>query len=223
MPFRAIGLRHRVTGEVSCYDRLPFMQRGPDRPDRDGVTQLLIESTQGNATASEELQTVVYEELRRLAGAFMRRERRDHTLQPTALVHEAYARLINQRSLDWRNRTQFLGLASVMMRRVLVNHARERLAAKRGGTAQRVSLTSVEDASPGPDVSVLALHSALEKLAAIDPRKSQIVELKFFGGLTIKEIGQQLQLSSATIEREWTFARAWLFEALVGNGAPARP
>src|SRR5215831_12524137 len=119
-------------------------------PGRDHATQLLIESTQGNSSASEQLQTVVYEELRRLARAFMRRERRDHTLQPTALVHEAYAKLIKQRHVDWHNRTQFLGLAAVMMRRVLVNHARDRVAGKRGGGAQRISLTSIDDASPGP-------------------------------------------------------------------------
>jgi RNA polymerase sigma factor (TIGR02999 family) len=183
-------------------------------PRRDGATQLLIESTQGNGSASEQLQTVVYEELRRLARAFMRRERRDHTLQPTALVHEAYAKLINQRHVDWRNRTQFLGLAAVMMRRVLVNHARDRVAGKRGGGARRVSLTSVDDASPGPAVEILAVHTALEKLAAIDPRKSQIVELKFFGGLTTKEIAGVMSVSTATVEREWTFSRAWLYDAI---------
>jgi RNA polymerase sigma-70 factor, ECF subfamily len=184
---------------------------------RHGVTQLLIELGQGETTAHESLRIIVYEELHRLARAFMRRERRDHTLQPTALVHEAYVRLIDQRNMDWRNRAQFLALAAVMMRRVLVNHARDRVAAKRGGDAQRVSLMSVEDASPGPVVEVLALHEALDKLAAVDPRKSQIIELKFFGGLTTREIGEALHLSTATVEREWAFSRAWLYDALVGN------
>jgi RNA polymerase sigma factor (TIGR02999 family) len=186
-------------------------------PGNGDATQLLIESTQGSLSASERLQTVVYEELKRLARGFMRRERRDHTLQPTALVHEAYAKLINQRRVDWHDRSRFLGLAAMMMRRVLVNHARDRVAGKRGGGAQRISLTSIDDASPGPAVEILAVHAALEKLAAIDPRKSEIVELKFFGGLTTKEIGDALNVSTATVERDWTFARAWLYGAIVGD------
>ncbi len=189
-----------------------------DRPDT--ATELLIKTSGGNVEASKQLQTMVYEELRRLARALMRRERRDHTLQPTALVHEAYARLIDQRNIDWHNRTQFLGLAAVMMRRVLVNHARDRIAAKRGGGAQRVSLTSIDDVSPGPAVEIVAVHEALEKLAAIDPRKARIVELKFFGGLTTREIGQAVDLSTATVEREWTFSRAWLFDAIAGGSSP---
>ena len=189
-------------------------------PEHDDVaTELLAESSRGNISAAEQLQTVVYEELRRLARAYMRRERRDHTLQPTALVHEAYARLVKQRNVDWHNRTQFLGLAAVMMRRVLVNHARDRVAAKRGAGAHRVSLTSVEDASPGPAVEILAVHEALEKLASIDPRKARIVELKFFGGLTTQEIGEAVGLSIATVEREWTFSRAWLYDAVVSGHA----
>lgn len=192
------------------------MKENLDGPvDADTATELLLKTSHGNVEASEQLQTMVYEELRRLARAFMRRERRDHTLQPTALVHEAYARLINQRNVDWRNRTQFLGLAAVMMRRVLINHARDRVAAKRGSGAQRVSLTSIDDASPGPAVEIVALHEALEKLAAIDPRKARIVELKFFGGLTTREIGEAVDLSTATVEREWKFSRAWLYDTIV--------
>ena len=191
-----------------------------DRPvGAETATRLLIQSGHGKVDATEQLQTIVYDELRRLARAFMRRERRDHTLQPTALVHEAYARLIDQRNIDWHNRTQFLGLAAVMMRRVLVNHARDRIAAKRGGGAHRVSLTSIDDASPGPAVEIVALHEALEKLAAVDPRKARIVELKFFGGLTTREIGEAVELSTATVEREWTFSRAWLYDAMVGGSS----
>ena len=191
-----------------------------DRPvGAETATRLLIQSGHGNVDATEQLQTIVYDELRRLARAFMRRERRDHTLQPTALVHEAYARLIHQRNIDWHNRTQFLGVAAIMMRRVLVNHARDRVAAKRGGGAYRVSLTSIDDASPGPAVEIVALHEALEKLAAVDPRKARIVELKFFGGLTTREIGEAVDLSTATVEREWTFSRAWLYDAIVGGSS----
>jgi RNA polymerase sigma factor (TIGR02999 family) len=145
---------------------------------------------------------LVYDELRRLAAGYMNRERADHTFQPTALVHEAYLRLIDQQRVDWRNRAQFVGLAAVMMRRILVNHARDRIAAKRGGLQQRVSLSVAVDVFAGPDVDVIALHNALESLAALDARKSRIVELKFFGGLTTNEIGQLLDVSSATVERE---------------------
>ena len=159
---------------------------------------------------------LVYDELRRLARAFLARERLDHTLEATALVHEAYLRLIDQRQVNWTNRAQVVGMAAVMMRRVLVNHARDRAAEKRGGEAQRVSLTRVPALDEGPSVDLIALHDALNALAAIDRRKSRVVELKFFGGLTITEIAEMMELSPATIEREWTFSRAWLFEALAG-------
>ena len=162
---------------------------------------------------------MVYDHLRRLAGARMRRERLGHSLQPTALVHETYLRLIDQRQVDWRNRAHFFGAAAVMMRRILVNHARDRAAAKRGGGTRQVSLTFADRAFPRVGIDVLALHDALEKLADIDVRKSQIVELKFFGGLTTREIAERLQLSVATVEREWSFSRAWLHEALVGGDA----
>jgi RNA polymerase sigma factor (TIGR02999 family) len=144
----------------------------------------------------------------------MGRERGNHTLQPTALVHEAFLRLVDQRRVDWKNRAQFVGLAAVMMRRILVNHARDRAAAKRGGDAQRVSLSAAIDTFVCPDLDVIALHEALERLTALDPRKGRVVELKFFGGLTTEEVGEVLRLSSATVERDWTFARAWLYDAL---------
>ena len=186
---------------------------------RDGVTQLLIDWSRGDEDARDQLLPMVYDHLRRLAGARMRRERLGHSLQPTALVHETYLRLIDQRQVDWRNRAHFFGAAAVMMRRILVNHARDRAAAKRGGGTRQVSLTFADRAFPRVGIDVLALHDALEKLADIDIRKSQIVELKFFGGLTTREIAERLQLSVATVEREWRFARAWLHEALVGDDA----
>ena len=166
--------------------------------------------------ARDRMLPLVYDELRRLARAFLARERLDHTLEATALVHEAYLRLIDQRQVNWTNRAQVVGMAAVMMRRVLVNHARDRAAEKRGGEAQRVSLTRVPALDEGPSVDLIALHDALNALAAIDRRKSRVVELKFFGGLTIAEIAEMMELSPATIEREWTFSRAWLFEALAG-------
>ena len=210
--------RTGVRPTAATPKKVSFVKENMDRSvNRETATELLRKTSRGSIEASEQLQTVVYEELRRLARAFMRRERRDHTLQPTALVHEAYARLIDQRDIDWHNRTRFLGLAAVMMRRVLINHARDRIAAKRGGGAQRVSLTSVDDASRGPAVEIVALHEALEKLAHIDPRKARIVELKFFGGLTTSEISEAIAVSTATVEREWMFSRAWLYNAIAGG------
>lgn len=189
-------------------------------PTPTGVTQLLINWGNGDESAPEEILQLVYEELRRLAGYYMSRERSDHTLQPTALVHEAYLRLIDQRHVDWKNRAQFFGLASSMMRRVLVNHARDRAAAKRGGDAQKVSLSMAVDSFERPDLDVISLHESLDRLALIDSRKSRIVELRFFGGLKTEEIAEVLQTSIATVEREWSFARAWLYDAVANDKAP---
>jgi RNA polymerase sigma factor (TIGR02999 family) len=186
---------------------------------RDDVTRLLVDWGKGDRAAHEQLLPLVYSELRRLAGAYMRRERPDHTLQPTALVHEAYLRLVDQQRVDWRNRAQFVGLAAMMMRRILANHARDRAAAKRGGEAERVSLTLAGEVLRRPEVDALALHEALDRLAALDARKSQVVELKFFGGLTTEEIAESLALSPSTVEREWSFARAWLYDAIAGHPA----
>jgi RNA polymerase sigma-70 factor, ECF subfamily len=192
-----------------------------DRDDRDAapsaVTQLLLDWRNGDKEALDRVLPLVYAELRRLAAGYLSREGVGHTLQPTALVHEAYLRLVDQRQVDWRNRAQFLGIAASMMRRILVNHARDRRAAKRGGDAERVSLSLVDAPSGGPDVDLIALEDALGRLAALDPRKAQVVELKFFGGLTVEEIAEVLQVSGATVEREWSFARAWLYDAIEGR------
>lgn len=174
----------------------------------------LFEGSGAGARPSDEMLGLVYAELRRLAANYLRRERPDHTLQPTALVHEAYLRLIDQRAVNWGNRAQFVGLAAVMMRRILVNHARDRVAAKRGGAGERVPLTVAFELASRADAGILEVHDALERLTALDPRQGHIVELKFFGGLTTKEIGEVLDLSHATIERDWSFARAWLHDAL---------
>jgi RNA polymerase sigma factor (TIGR02999 family) len=180
------------------------------------ATQFLVDWSAGDQNARDQMLPLVYDELRRLAAAYLRRERADHTLQPTALVHEAYLRLVDQRSVDWTNRAQFVGVAAVLMRRILVNHARNRAAGKRGGGAVHGPLTIAVDALGRAPVDVLAVHEALDDLAALDARKSKVVELKFFGGLTTSEIGEALQLSSATVEREWSFARAWLYDKVVG-------
>jgi RNA polymerase sigma-70 factor (ECF subfamily) len=181
--------------------------------------QMLIAWNQDAEGTREEMLPLVYDELRRLARGYLTRERDSHTLQATALVHEAYLRLIDQRKVDWKNRAQLVGVAAVMMRRVLVNHAREHAAGKRGGDAERVTLSVAGEAGMAPAADVLDLHHALARLEALDPRKGRIVELKFFGGLTTTEIAQVLELSSATIEREWSFAKAWLYDAI--GGAPA--
>jgi RNA polymerase sigma factor (TIGR02999 family) len=191
-----------------------------DPPAEPGAaTALLVAWGAGDAGAREQMLPLVYDELRRLAAGYLRRERPDHTLQPTALVHEAYVRLIDQRRVDWANRAQFIGVAAVMMRRILVNHARDRIADKRGAGAEHVPITVAGDPMGAAPVDLLDLHHALERLAELDPRKSQVVELKFFGGLTIDEIAATLEISPATVEREWKFARAWLFDAI--SGAPS--
>ena len=185
------------------------------------ATLLLLAWGEGQRQALDEMLPLVYEELHRLARRYMVQERAGHTLQPTALVHETYLRLIDQRRVDWRNRAQFLGLAATVMRRILVNHARDRAAGKRGGGRERVSLSLVDEASERAGIDLIDLDDALERLTERDARKARVVELKFYGGLTTREIGAVLEISDATVEREWTFARAWLFEAL--GGATRQP
>jgi RNA polymerase sigma factor (TIGR02999 family) len=184
-----------------------------------GASELLHAWSRGDERARDALMPVVYRELRRRAGAYLKGERQGHTLQPTALVHEAYLRLIGQTRISWQNRAQFFGVAAQMMRRVLVDHARERLAAKRPGGV-RVTLDERLRAVQPDDCEVLALHEALEDLAVFDSRQAQIVELKYFGGLSEQEVAEVLSLSRATIAREWQTARAWMFRRMTkGRGA----
>jgi RNA polymerase sigma factor (TIGR02999 family) len=180
------------------------------------VTTLLHAWHEGDTKARDELIPLVYQELRRRAAAYLRRERRDQTLQPTALVHEAYLRLVHQNRADWQNRGQFFAVASQMMRRILVDHARRGRMAKRSGQWARVTLDEYV-AATGPNVDVLDLDRALTRLATFDPRKTQIAELRFFGGLSLAETGQALGVSVATVEREWQTARAWLYAALTAD------
>ena len=190
------------------------MTATPPGPSPTTETQLLLAWTAGDRRALDQMLPLVYDELHRLASSYLARERADHTLQPTALVHEAFLRLINQREVDWRNRAQFLGVAAGLMRRILVNHARDRSAEKRGGAQERVSLSLVDTPSEEPDVDLIALEEALERLTALDERKAKVVELRFYGGLKTDEVAEVLRVSRATVEREWSFARAWLFDAL---------
>ena len=179
----------------------------------ENLIQLLIEASGGNKTALDEILPLVYDELRKIAQNYLNRERTDHTLQATALVHEAYLRLIDQRKVDWRNRSQFFGLAAQMMRRILVNHAESHKAEKRG-SGNKLQLDETVDVSFEENLDLLALDEALKKLAKFDAPKSKIVEMRFFGGLTIEETAQVLGKSHATIEREWAFAKAWLYREL---------
>jgi RNA polymerase sigma factor (TIGR02999 family) len=189
-------------------------------PDRQGITRLLNAWQQGDAGARDQLFALVYQELRRRAGAHLRHERRDHTLRPTALVHETYLRLMGQDRARWQGRSQFFAIASETMRRVLVDHARERKAAKRGGAAVRVALEEDVAATEGREVDLIALDGALDELAALDPRQSRVVEMRFFGGLGTAEIADVLDVSRATVDRDWRFARTWLYRRLAAaNGA----
>jgi RNA polymerase sigma factor (TIGR02999 family) len=182
------------------------------------VTGLLRAWSDGNQQALAQLMPLVEAELRRLARGYMARERRGHTLQPTALVNEAFLRLAGARSLRWQDRAHFLGISARLMRRVLVDHARSRGYRKRGGGAQRVTLDEAMLASPESSLDIVALDRALEALAAVDERKSRVVELRFFGGLSVEETAEVLHLSNDTIKRDWRLAKLWLLRELEGDG-----
>jgi RNA polymerase sigma-70 factor (ECF subfamily) len=188
------------------------------------VTQLLADVQNGRPDAASQLIPLVYDELRGLARRQMRRERSDHTLQSTALVHEAYFRLVNQPERTWQNRTHFIRIAAQVMRRMLIDHARARRAAKREGKLRRVPLEDPLLMTEEQSDELLALNEALERLAEFDPRQSRVVELRFFGGLTVEETAEALGIAPKTVKRDWSVARAWLYRA-VKNGCrdDARP
>ena len=187
------------------------------------ITALLEAWNQGDLEARDRLMPAVYDELRRRAAAFLRRERSAQTLQPTALVHEVYVRLVNQERAVWQNRTQFLAVASEMMRRILVDRARAHKMAKRSGRWARVTLADDVARGAQRDVDVLDLNNALDELATFDPRKARVAELRFFGGLSLEETGQVLGTSLATTMRDWQAARAWLFRRLTRGKGPRSP
>jgi len=194
------------------------MTQPPDRRDSNppppDVTPLLLAWGSGDKAAGEQLLPAIYAELHRQASRAMRREPDEHTLQATALVHEAYLRLVDQRRAEWRNRAQFFGVAAQVMRRILVDHARAQHATKRGGAMQQITLgDATQTAATHADDSaldVLALHDALDRLAAMDPEQARLVELRYFGGMNIEETAEALGVSPATVKREWAVARAWL-------------
>lgn len=183
------------------------------------VTQLLVAWGKGDELAREQLMALVYEELHRLAHNYMRRESPGHTLQTSALVNEAFVRLVDQKDVRWQNRAHFFGIAAQTMRRILVDYARSRKSTKRGGGAAQISLNEALIVSDERSAEVVNVHEALERLAEFDPRKSQLVELRFFGGLSIDEAAEVLRVSPGTVMRDWTLAKAWLRREISSDGS----
>ncbi len=184
---------------------------------REDVTLVLEQLRNGDERAADKLLPLVYDEFRALARHYLSQERHNHTLQPTALVHEAYMKLVDQTRVDWHGKAHFFAVAAQAMRRILVDHARSRQRDKRGGGRARVALEEATALSPQKDEDVLALDEALERLGAIDPRQAKVVELRFFGGLSVDEVAAALGVSKRTVEGDWTFARAWLSRELRNN------
>jgi RNA polymerase sigma-70 factor, ECF subfamily len=187
------------------------------------VTELLLRWRAGNQECLQQLLPLVEGELRRIAHRYMRMERRGHTLQTTALVNEAYLKLVDQAQVDWQNRAQFLGVAARLMRHILVDHARELCREKRGGGARPLLLDEGLVFSPGKSAALVALDDALTDLAAADPRKAQVVELRYFGGMSVEETAEALGVHPNTVIRDWRLARIWLWRELNPKGAPAIP
>ncbi len=181
------------------------------------ITRLLAEWSNGSQEALDKLYPMVYEELRRIARRYMRRERPDHTLQTTALINEAYLRMIDQKNVHWENRAHFFSISARIMRRILIDHARKHQYAKRGGGAKKVSLDETAIVAKERAAELLMLDEALMTLEERDPRRSQVVELRFFGGLSNEEIASVLKISPNTVTRDWNMARAWLYKELSGN------
>jgi RNA polymerase sigma factor (TIGR02999 family) len=184
------------------------------------VTQLLARWSVGDRAALDRLVPAVYGELRRMAARYLRKERPQHTLQPTALVHEAFVKLVDQRDVRWQNRAHFFGVAAQLMRRILVDHARERDAEKRGGGAACVPLSDSLAIAPSDHIDILAVDDALNRLGEIDPDQVRIVELRFFGGLTVEETAEVLGWSPGSVKREWRVAKAWLQREISGTAHP---
>jgi len=178
------------------------------------ISRILSDWNSGNRESADTLLTLVYRELRKIAEQYMKKERAEHTLQPTALVHEAYMRLIDISDIDWQSRAHFFAVSSNVMRNILVDYARARVTEKRGGGAQRISLDDATGLTDEKEVDVLAVDEALKQLSEFDERQSRIIELRFFGGLTIDETAHVLEISPATVKREWVLARTWLFREL---------
>ena len=198
---------------------MDFTEAGNGMSSSESITQLLARLQDGDENALEQLTPLVYDELHRLAVTYLRRERREHTLQPTALVNELYLKIFGQQRANWRNRAQFFGVAAQLMRRILVDHARAHFTSKRGGNRLCVSLGKIAATfGAQPDTDLLALHEVLNRLEHLDPNQARIVVLRFFGALTIEETAEVMQISHATVEREWRTARAFLKRELTRPG-----
>ena len=178
------------------------------------ISKILSDWNAGNRESEDELLPLVYRELRKIAAKYMRNDRREHTLQPTALVHEAYIKLVDISDIDWKDRAHFFAVAANVMRNILVDYARAHYAEKRGGHAQHISLEDADELSSHAEIDLLSIDEALRELAKFDARQSKIVELRFFGGLTIEETASVMGISIATVKREWVLARTWLFREL---------
>ena len=187
------------------------------QPSTQEVTELLIAWSEGDKTALDQLMPLVYEELRRLAHHHMRREHPGHTLQTTALVNEAYFRLVDQKRVRWQNRAHFFAISAQLMRRILIDHARSHTRAKRGGGVRELALDEVAIVAQEQAANLIALDDALRSLAAIDERKGRIVELRFFGGLSVEETAEALKISPRSVMREWSLAKAWLYQAVTSD------
>ena len=207
------GWAHGIWKEPGADPALRSMGEEPDQ-----VTRILNELTAGDSRAASRLLPLVYEELRGLAGSYLARERKDHTLQPTALVHEAFLRLVGQADARWESRAHFYRVAALAMRRVLVNHARDRGRLKRGGGAHRVTLDDAEDWQTPPE-DLVALDEALTRLGEFDERKVQVVQLRYFGGFTVEQVSRILAISPAQVKRDWSTARAFLLRELARGDA----
>ncbi len=196
---------------IFCRKYLPGETGSTMAAQLETVTAMLAEwSESGNREALDRLMPIVYDELRRQAARYLKHERQGHTLQTTALVHEAYVRLIDQAGVRWQNRAHFFGIAAEMMRRILVDHARRRRAAKRGGDSLKVTLDEAINASAEPNLDLIAVDGALTKLASLDQQQARVVELRFFGGLSVDETAEVLGISERTVKRDWSVAKAWI-------------
>ncbi len=187
------------------------------------ITLLLHAAASGDRRDLDALMTAIYHDMRRLAMSHMESERRGHTLQPTALVHEAYVKLLDQRTTDWKDRLHFFSIASRIIRRILIDHARAKLAEKRGGHGTRVCVTDIDVAAPEREVDLLALDEALVQLSQIDAQQARVVELRYFGGCSLEEVAELLKIGKRTVDRDWQAARAWLFAQLEDRDAPNTP
>ena len=198
--------------------QIQVRRSGPMVHSEQNVTELLLDWSAGDKAALDRILPIVYDELRKQAARYLQRERAGHTLQTTALINEAYIRLVDQKNVRWQNRAHFFGISAQLMRRILVDHARAKHRAKRGGSDIRVSLSDANLVVKETDLDIVAVDEALERLAQIDEQQSRVVELRFFAGLSVEETAEVLKISPATVKRDWSMAKAWLHRELTRNG-----